>query len=90
MGLFEYSVLRRGVRHEKDFNVLPEIAFSSIASSEDSSWEGVFETLGDPATGIILRLSKPVSMGPELLVDYPLGNQQCPVEGAAEGEDDSD
>ena len=79
-----------GVRHEEDFNVLPEIVFSSIASSEESSWEGIFETLGDPAKGIILRLSKPVPKGQELLVDYPLGNQQCPVEGAAEGEDDSD
>ena len=79
-----------GVRHEEDFNVLPEIVFSSIASSEESSWEGIFETLGDPAKGIILRLSKPVSKGQELLVDYPLGNPQCPVEGAAEGEDDSD
>ena len=61
-----------GVRHEVGFNVLPEIVFSSIASSEESSWEGIFETLGDPAKGMILRLSKPFPKGQEFLVDTHL------------------
>ena len=76
-------------RHEEELNVLPDIVFRCPASSGEGSLVNVFETLHDLAKGIVLRLSKPIPKGRELLVDYPLGDLQRPVEREAEEGDDS-
>ncbi len=59
-------------RRVEELNVLPDIVFSSrtIRASDTN----IYDTLKDPANGIVLKLSQHVCKGGELLVDYPLGD----------------